>query len=121
MKKSVKILAIVMVAAMLCLCLASCAKTLKGKYSADFLGTGTTLDFDGKDVKIAITVLGKEVASLDATYEIKDDQISFDIADEDEVDNTLAKKVINALEEPSAFEEGDDYIKIGSTKYELLD
>ncbi len=121
MKKSVKILAVVMTALMLCLCLASCGKTLKGKYSADILGTGTTLDFDGKNVTIAITVLGKEVASLDATYEIKDDKISFDIADEDDVENTLAKQVIKALEEPAAFEEGDDYIKIGSTKYKLLE
>ncbi len=122
MKKSVKILAVVMVAAMLCLCLASCGKTLKGKYSADVLGTGTTLDFDGKDVKIAITVtLLGEVASLDATYQIKDDQITFEIADEEEVDNALAKKVIKALEEPSDFEEGEDYIKIDGVKYELVD
>ena len=122
MKKSVKIMAVVMAALMLCLCMTSCAKTLKGKYSADFLGTGTTLEFDGKNVEIAITVtLLGEVASVDATYEIKDDKISFDIADEEEVDNALAKKVIEALEEPADFEEGDDYIKIGDVKYKVVE
>lgn len=54
--------------------------------------------FDGKDVKIAITVtLIGEVASLDAAYEIKDDKISFDIANEEEVINDFAKKVIDLL------------------------
>lgn len=120
MKKSIKIVSVVLVALMLCLCLASCAKTLKGKYTADVLGTGTTLTFDGSDVKIGITVLGSEVASLDASYTIKDDKITFDIADDD-VTNTLAKKVINSLEEAQDFEEGDDYIKIGDVKYESLD
>ena len=122
MKKSVRIMAAVMVVLMLCLSLASCGKTLSGKYSADILGTGTTMTFDGKDVKIAITVtLIGEVASVDATYKIKDDKISFDIADEEEVTNELAKKVIATLEEPVSFEEGEDYIKIDGVKYEKKD
>jgi hypothetical protein len=91
---------------------------LSGKYSADLFGTGTTMTFDGSNVKIAITVtLLGEVASMDAKYEIKDDKISFDIADEEEVTNDLAKKVIASLEQPVSFEEGEDYIKIGDVKY----
>lgn len=118
MTKSIRVVALLMVVVMLCVSLASCAKKLSGEYSADVLGTGTTMTFDGKNVKIAITVtLLGEVASLDATYEIKDDKISFDIADEEEVTNELAKQVIESLEEPVAFEEGDDYIKIGDVKY----
>jgi hypothetical protein len=76
------------------------------------------MTFDGSNVKIAIkvTLLG-EVASMDAKYEIKDDKISFDIADEEEVTNDLAKKVIASLEQPVSFEEGEDYIKIGDVKY----
>jgi hypothetical protein len=63
--------------------------------------------FDGSDVKIAITVtLIGEVASVDAKYEIKDDKISFDFADEDKVTNELAKKVLKSLETPVSFEEG---------------
>ena len=104
------------------LSMASCAKRLSGKYSADVFGAGTTMTFDGKDVKIAITVpLVGEVASLDATYEIKDGKISFDIADEEEVTNAVAKKVIASLETPVDFEEGDNYIKIGGAKYEKVD
>lgn len=119
MKKSIRIVAMLMVVLILCMSLASCAKKLSGEYSADVFGTGTTMTFDGNNVKIAITVtLLGEVASLDATYEIKDDKISFDIADEEEVTNDLAKQVIASLEEPVAFEKGDDYIKIGDVKYE---
>jgi hypothetical protein len=97
---------------------ASCGKKLSGTYSAEIFRTGTSMTFDGKNVKIAInvTILG-EVASMDATYKIKDDKITFEIANEEEVTNELAKKVIAALEEPADFEEGDDYIKIGETKY----
>ncbi len=122
MKKSIRIIAVVMVALMLCLSLASCGKKLSGKYSADIFGTGTTMTFDGSDVKIAITVtfIG-EVASLDATYEIKDDKISFDIADEEKVTNDLAKKVIKSLEEPVSFEEGEDYIKINGVTYKAVE
>lgn len=121
MKKSVRILAVVMSLVMLCLCLASCGKTLKGEYKATLLGTGTVLEFSGKKVNISITVLGEEVASTEATYSIKDDKISFDIADEDEIDNKLAKQVIETLEEPSSFTEEDDYIKIGGVKYEKVE
>lgn len=118
MKKTIRIVAIAMVAVMLCLCLASCGKKLSGKYSADVFGTGTTMTFDGSNVKIAITVpVFGEVASVDAKYEIKDDKISFDIADEESVSNDLAKNVIKSLETPVAFEEGENYIKINGVKY----
>ena len=119
MKKTMtRIIAVALVAVMLCLGLASCGKKLSGTYSADLFGTGTKMTFDGKNVKIAITatLLG-EVASVDATYKIKDDKISFDFADEEEVSNDLAKKVLESIEEPVDFEEGDDYIKIGGVKY----
>ena len=120
MKRILSIVLATAILATLCLTLASCGK-LSGKYSADIWGTGTTLEFKGNKVTIAITVLGKEVASTEATYSIKKGEISFDIADEDKIENTLAKKVIAALEEPSAFEKGDDYIKIGGTKYTKVD
>ena len=118
MKKTIRIVAIAMVAVMLCLCLASCGKKLSGKYSSDVFGTGTTMTFDGSNVKIAITVTGLgEVASVDAKYEIKDGKISFDVADEESVNNDLAKNVIKSLETPVAFEEGENYIKINGVKY----
>ena len=122
MKRSVRILALCLVAVMICLTFASCGKKLSGKYSADVLGTGTTMTFDGKDVKIAFTVtLLGEVGSVDATYSIKDDKISFDFGDEEEVDNDLAKSVLKSLEEPVSFEEGEDYIKINGVKYNKVE
>ena len=118
MKKTLRILALALALVTVLAVFASCGKKLSGTYSADILGTGTKLTFDGNNVKIAITVtLLGEVASIDATYKIKGDEITFDVADEDKVTNELAKKVIEELEKPAAFEEGDDYIKIGETKY----
>ena len=120
MKKSIKILALTLAVVLLCASLAACGKKLSGKYSADFLGTGTTLTFDGSDVTIAITVtFVGEVASLNATYEIKDDKITFDIADEETVTNDLAKKVITELEKPQSFSEGENTITIGGVTYTL--
>ena len=118
MKKTLRIVALLMIVCVFCVSLTSCGKKLSGKYSADVLGTGTTMTFDGSDVKIAITVtfIG-EVASVDAKYEIKDDKISFDFADEDKVTNELAKKVLKSLETPVSFEEGEDFIKINGVKY----
>ena len=122
MKKTMtRIVAVALVAVMLCLGLASCGKTLSGTYSAEELGTGITLKFDGKDVKFTIKVLGSEVASFDATYEIKDDKITFDVADEEEISNDFAKEIIEELEEPVDFEEGDDYIKIDGDKFTKQD
>lgn len=122
MKKVLSLVLAVAVLATLCLSLASCGKKLSGKYSADVLGTGTTMTFDGKNVKIGFTVtLLGEIASVDATYKIKGDTITFEFADEEEVSNSSAKKVIETLEEPVSFEEGDDYIKINGVKYEKVD
>ena len=120
MKKSIKILALTLAVVLLCASLAACGKKLSGKYSADVLGTGTTLTFDGSNVTIAITVtFVGEVASLNATYEIKDDKITFDIADEETVTNELAKKVVAAFEQPQAFAEGENTITIGGVTYTL--
>lgn len=121
MKKVLSLVLAIAVLATLCLTLASCGKKLSGEYSAEVIGTGTTMKFDGKDVKITFTVLTIEVGSVNATYKIKGDKITFDFADEDEVSNDKAKKVIESLEEPVSFEEGEDYIKINGIKYEKKD
>ena len=120
MKRILSIVLALAVLATMCLTFASCSK-LSGKYSADVFGTGTTMTFDGKNVKIAFTVtFVGEVASVDATYKIKGDTITFEFADEDEVSNSSAKKVIQSLEEPVSFEKGDGFIKINGVKYEKV-
>ncbi len=122
MKKSVRILAVAMALLMVTFVFASCGKTLKGKYSADFLGTGTTLEFDGKNVRLAVTVtLIGEVAAIEGTYKIEDDKITFDFVDEDKVENDKAKEVLAKFTGSVDFEEGDDYIKVGGIKYTKVD
>lgn len=118
MKKTVRIVALAMALLMVGCLLAACGKTLSGKYSADFLGTGTTLEFSGKNVKLAVTVtmLG-EVASINGTYAIDGDKITFDFIDEDGVENDKAKDVLSKMNGELDFEEGDGYIKIGGIKY----
>ena len=106
MKKSIRILAVVMALLMVTLVFASCGKTLKGTYSAEFLGTGVEMTFEGKNVTIALKVAGIEVGSSTGTYKIDDDKITltFD-SDNDKVE---------AYDGTFDFEEGEDYIKIGT-------
>lgn len=116
MKNTLKIIALALVLVMSVMTLAACAKTLSGKYQATVFGNGTVLTFDGNKVTIAITVLGQELGAIEAGYEIKDDKISFNFTDTESADAAV-KAFVEALEEPVAFEEGEDYIKIAGTKY----
>ena len=118
MKKSIRILAVALVAIMLCMTLASCGKKLSGKYSADFLGTGTTLEFKGKNVTLAVVVLGKEIASVEGPYSIDDDKITFDFVDEDKAEDEDLKAILAEMNGEVSFEEGDGYVKIAGVKYE---
>ena len=107
MKKTVKILALVMVAAMLCCVLASCGNSLKGTYSAEALTIRTAYTFDGKNVTVDAGALGfsKQVAS--GTYKIEDNKIVFTFGEGNEYTGSFD------------FEKGDDYIKIGGVTYTL--
>ncbi len=110
MKKSVRILAVVMAVLMVTLVLASCGKTISGTYSAEIAGTGNTLEFSGKKVTITYKFLGKQVGdAVEGTYKIEDNKITITIETED--------KEIGALDGTFDFEEGEDYIKIGIIKY----
>lgn len=106
MKKSVRILAVVMVLLMVTLVFASCGKTLKGTYSAEIAGTGVEMEFEGKDVTITLKFLGAEVGSSTGTYKIEDDQITLTFESDDDK--------VEAYNGTFDFEEGEDYIKIGT-------
>ena len=125
MKKSIRILAVAMVAVMLCLALASCGNTLKGEYAAtvELLGveTGKKMEFDGKNVTVKYVLANVEVATVDGTYSIKDDKITFDFVDETDVENKDAKAFLAELKGEVSFEKGDDYIKVGGVKYEKVE
>ena len=107
MKKTVKILALVMVAAMLCCLLASCGTTLKGTYAAEALTIRTAYTFDGKNVTIDAGALGFSKTVAEGTYEIKDNKITFTFGEESEYTGSFD------------FEKGDDYIKIAGITYTL--
>lgn len=115
MKRTLKIVAVMMVAIMLCLSLASCGTRLSGKYvnDATAAGTGvvTTYDFSGS--KVEITVETKFLGSVTGTvtlngkYSIDDDKITFEFEDEDNAEYSGTKD----------FEKTDDGIKIGIVEY----
>lgn len=110
MKKAVKILALMMVAAMLCCALASCGNTLKGTYKADAaLGIGdASYTFNGNKFTYVAGV-GPLSITLNGTYTIEDNQITLSL-NEGEEDSDGVSGTHN-------FEQGKDYIKIGSKTY----
>ena len=112
MKKLTKVLALTVVAAMLCLVLASCGG-LSGTYKNNgFLGFGATeLTFKGS--KITITMGDVEA---EGTYKIDGDKITIEFPDENESDFT-GSDLFMLLNGEHDFEKGDGYIKIGGTKY----
>ena len=113
MKKTVKILALVMVAAMLCCVLASCGNTLKGTYKTDgLLGIGEVkYTFDG-DKFTYVAGVGALAITLNGTYVIEDNQITLTLSDGAEDSQSISGT--------HAFEKGDDYIKIGGSTYTLV-
>lgn len=114
MKKSVRILALVMALTLLTLALVACGNTLSGSYTKKGWLTNTTLEFSGKNVTITM-------GSLEAkgTYTIEDDKITIEFP-EDEDDTKLdavIKGIINELVGTKSFEKTDDGIKIGGVEY----
>ena len=123
MKKTLRIVAIAMVAVMLCLSLASCGKKISGKYEAEInvlLASYTaTYEFSGSKVEATkkATVLGNvNTTVLEGKYEIAelDDgsmeiTITFESEDDDIKSGTYT------------FEEGENYIKIAGIQYNKVE
>ncbi len=118
MKKTVRIVAVVMAVLMVTLVLASCGATLSGTYSAEVFGTGKTFEFKGNKVTVTYKVVGFESDPIEGTYKIEDNKITFDFVDESDVENKDLKDFLGELKGSQSFEKGDDYIKIGGVKYE---
>ena len=122
MKKSIRILAVALVAVMLCLTLASCGK-VSGTYEpaatsggllggiAEAFNTGVEYTFKGSKVIIETTVVGT-TNTFEGKYSIKDDQITFTFEDED------AKSYDGTFD----FEKLDNgNIKIGGVEYKKVE
>ena len=121
MKKTIKLLAVVMVVAMLALALVSCAKTLNGTYEGkNVLGQTVSYTFEKNTyVKKTITdVFGAEITTTEeGTYEIKEDSENPDalviIFTEIKDDKTIT----NSCSYAEGTENNVKYIKINGTQF----
>lgn len=115
MKTMTRVVAVTLVAVMMCMMLASCS-TISGKYSGTqkviLVDVKYTYEFSGKNVTLTTetpALLGGTITfTQTGTYEIKDDQITFtwDVSENKDGATVVDKG-------PYAFEKGSDYIKIG--------
>ena len=113
MKRSIiKVVALLTLAVIVCMAVASCGKTLSGKYEADAVIAKVELEFKGNKVIIIPSAFGVSSDAIEGTYKIKDDKITitFDGDAEEEAEEYDLSGTLD-------FEEGDDYIKIGLIKY----
>lgn len=128
MKTMTRVVAVALVAVVMCMMLASCGNTLSGSYSATYesngifgLGAGTyttTYEFKGNKVVRTddVTVGGKTTTTVtNGTYEIKDDQIIF-TWDKNVETNENGDSVVSTNK--YEFTKGDDCIIIDKTKYD---
>ncbi len=113
MKKSIRVLALVMALTMVLFVFASCGKKLSGKYSAEVLGSGATYEFKGSKVTITVKLLGSSVFDAEGTYKIDGDEITFTFESDDEE----ADEYNGTFD----FEEKEDSIKIGVIEYKKVD
>lgn len=113
MKKALRIVALAMVAVMLCLCFASCGKSLSGEYyfgDKTVSKTYTTYTFKGNKVTVEAFLLGNKVGddSFEGKYSIDGDEITITYT------NSKGEEKIDTY----AFEEFEDgSIKIGLITY----
>ena len=120
MKKSIRIMAVVMALLMVTFVFASCGKTIKGTYSAEvdiaILKYTATYEFSGKNVtvtKVVNPLLGEsKTYTIEGTYEIiENDDDTMDIKFEFKTEDEHIKSGT------FDFEQGEDYIKIGIVTY----
>ena len=120
MKKSIRILAVVLAMLMVSFVFASCGKTISGTYEAEvdikIMKYTATYEFSGSKVNVTkktTTILGTvDTVEFAGTYEIaKNDDGTMEITFEFETEDDQIKSGT------FAFEEGEDYIKIGVIQY----
>lgn len=114
MKTMIKVMAMALLAVIMCTVLASCT-TINGTYSVEtkvLFDVKYTYEFKGKNVTVTtetkVPIIGTVVNTQTGTYEIKDDKITFTWGESEEKDNATVVE-----SGPFDFEKGSDYIKIG--------
>ena len=118
MKKAfVKVVALALALITVSCMFIACGTKLSGTYTAEEAGMAVSFTFKGSKVTLEMDmgILGEYEA--EGTYEIKDDEISFDFTGADEEDGFM-EEVLDELTDTVKFEKGKDYIKIAGEKYE---
>ena len=118
MKKSfVKVVALALALITVSCMFIACGTKLSGTYTKESAGMSASFTFKGSKVTLEMDlgILGEYEA--EGTYEIKDDEISFDFTGADE-DDGIMEELLDELTETMKFEKGKDYIKIAGEKYE---
>ena len=118
-----RIISTILVCALLLGCvltLASCGKTISGKYELDAVVGSKTYEFSGSKVVITYELLGKET-SVEGKYKIAENdkgdlEITFTFEDED-----AAKDYAGTFSFAEGKEGDTKYIKIGGLKYNKVD
>ena len=125
MKKSIRILAVALVAIMLCISLVSCGKKLNGSYKGEInvLVASYEVVYEFKGSKVTVTrqiesIIGDgDPVVVEGKYEIteaEDGELKITFEYEGEDDEVVKGGTFD-------FEEGEDYIKIGTVKYSKVD
>ena len=124
MKTMTRVVAVALLAVMMCMVLASCGNTISGKYEAEkeinMILFKTTVkysyEFKGKDVTLTTSwTTGSETTSKtqSGTYEINEDKITItwaqDVETGEDGDGTVKSGTYD-------FAKGDGYIVIGELK-----
>ena len=114
MKKTVKILAVVMVIVMLSLTVVGCSKMIHGKYVANIGGLVTSYEFSGLNKVTRVVGIGDLSSTDEGTYEI--------VKSTEDEDKLVIKFTFGDDTETYSYSEGKEdgtkYIKIDGWKFE---
>ena len=117
MKKIISTLLVCVLLLGCVLTLGSCDKILMGEYELDALVGSVKYEFKLTKVEITVEALGQDVAELEGTYKITENEkgeteITFTFENEEK-----AKEYAGTF----SFEKGDGFIKIGGVKYNKVE
>ena len=119
MKKNfIKVIAMVLLLATVCTVLASCGKTISGKYVGELnvVLAKYTVSYDFSGSKVTVTKTG-EILGQSKTTEIKGKYEIAEAADGYEITFTFETADDDVKSGTYTFEEGEGYIKIAGVKY----
>ena len=116
MKKIISLMLVCVLLVGAALALASCGKTLSGKYSLKAFGA-ETVSFTFSGNKVSLVLLSQEDSAIEGTYKIGENDKGDSIITFDFGDNEDAEDYSGDLPFSQGEEDGVKYIKIAGVKY----